>query len=41
MNPSLDVHETPPALEDALARIDEAKDNYGVLVHELNIFLYH
>ena len=39
-NPSSDVHGAPPELEDALARIEQAKDNYLSLVSEMNEFLY-
>ena len=35
-----DINETPPELADALARIDQAKQNYVSLVHEMNKFLY-
>ena len=40
MQISPDAHEAPPELEDALGRIDQAKDNYVSLVHEMNEFLY-
>ena len=33
-------HKTPPELEDAKARIEQAKDNYVSLDEELNTFLY-
>ena len=32
--------ETPPELEDATARIEQAKHNYVSLAEELNRFLY-
>ena len=41
MEISSDAHEAPPELEDALDRIDQAKDNYVSLVHEMNEFLYN
>ena len=37
---SADIHETPPELEDATARIEQAKHNYVSLEEELNRFLY-
>ena len=40
MNSSPDVHGPPPELEDALARIEQAKENYVWLADELNRFLY-
>ena len=40
MQISPDAHDAPPELEDALGRIDQAKDNYVSLVHEINEFLY-
>lgn len=38
--PPSDTHEVPPQLADSLARIDQARENYVSLVHELNVFLY-
>ena len=40
MRPATDIHETPPELEDAAARIEQAKHNYISLAEELNRFLY-
>lgn len=40
MRPAPDIHETPPELEDATARIEQAKHNYVSLAEELNRFLY-
>ena len=40
MRPATDIHETPPELEDATARIEQAKHNYVSLEEELNRFLY-
>ena len=40
MNVSPDIHEAPPALADALTRIDQAKENYISLAREMNEFLY-
>ena len=40
MNSSPDLHGPPPELEDALARIDQAKENYVSLADELDRFLY-
>lgn len=34
------MNETPPQLVDALARLDQARENYMSLAHELNEFLY-
>ena len=41
MNASQDTHETPPQLGDALARIDQAKENYVSLAYALDEFLYN
>ena len=38
---SPDAHHAPPQLDDALARIDQAKDNYVSLVREMQDFLYN
>ena len=35
-----DVYELPPELEDASARVDQAKQDYVVFAHEMNEFLY-
>ena len=40
MDSPSDIDKTPPQLSDALARIDQAKDNYMSLVLEMNDFLY-
>ena len=40
MRSAPDIHETPPELEDATARIEQAKHNYVSLAEELNRFLY-
>ena len=40
MRPAPDIHETPPELEDATARIEQAKHNYVSLAEELNRFSY-
>ena len=40
MNPSQEKHEAPPELADALARIEQAKENYISLVREMDEFLY-
>ena len=40
MNASPNTHEPPAQLEDALARIDQAKENYVSLAYEINDFLY-
>ena len=40
MSSSPDVHDAPPELEDALARIDQAKENYISLTQEIHDFLY-
>ena len=37
---SQDTHDPPPQLVDALARLDQAKENYVSLARELNEFLY-
>ena len=39
MNSSPDVPGPPPELEDALARINQAKENYVSLADELDRFL--
>ena len=36
-----DMQETPSQLEDALARLGQAKEDYFSLVHELNEFLFN
>ena len=41
MNACPDMHEAPPELEDALARIDQAKENYISLAREMDEFLYN
>ena len=35
------MHEVPPELADALARIDQAKENYISLAREMDEFLYN
>ena len=35
-----DIHEAPTELADALARIDQAKENHSSLAREMNAFLY-
>ena len=40
MNPPPEKHEAPPELADALARIEQAKENYVSLVREMDEFLY-
>ena len=41
MNACPDMHEAPPELADALARIDQAKENYISLAREMDEFLYN
>ena len=41
MNACTDMHEAPPELADALARIDQAKENYISLAREMDEFLYN
>ena len=41
MNASSDIYEAPPQLEDALARLEQAKKEYVFLAHQLNDFLYN
>ena len=41
MTASQGAYETPPQLEDALARIERAKENYISLAYEINEFLYN
>ena len=41
MNACPDMHEVPPELADALARIDQAKENYISLAREMDEFLYN
>ncbi len=41
MNTSPQVHETPPQLDDALARVGQAKENYVSLAGEIEDFLYN
>ena len=40
MNPSPEKHEAPPELADALARIEQAKENHISLAREMDEFLY-
>ena len=40
MNPCPDRRGVPSELEDALARIEQAKDNYISLIREMDHFLY-
>ena len=40
MDTSPDMEETPPQLEDALARLEQAKEDYAFLAQQLNEFLY-
>ena len=37
---SQDTHDPPPQLVDASARLNQAKENYASLAHELNEFMY-
>ena len=41
MTASPDIHETPLQLGDALARIDQAKEDYKSLAHDVTAFLYN
>ena len=35
-----EMHEGPPELEDAVARVDQAKENYTSLANEIHCFLH-
>ena len=39
MDTSSNIQETPPQLDDALARLEQAKDDYVFLAEQLNEFL--